>query len=196
MRRAFVVITLLILITLLSIIQSIQVTKANSIPLPPNFRVESPQNNTVIYGADSSNISLTLGTGLAYDYYYSVDMQIIKESTIGKIPVNLTITSVKNPTTDYTNKTGQCNIHLHNLTDGQHSVTLYYSYYDSIISDWRHFLPVTTIVFSIASLVTPNPKPSPTVPEFSWLTILPLFVAISLIATITTRNRNLEARKA
>jgi hypothetical protein len=69
MRRAVAAIILLILSTLLSSVQSILVTKANPAPLPPKFSVESPQNNAVIYGTDSTNISLTLATGLAHDYF-------------------------------------------------------------------------------------------------------------------------------
>ena len=187
MRRAVgVITTLLILITLLSSIQSIQVTKANPIPMPPNFIVESPQNNTVIYDTDSTNVSVTLETISVYDYYYSVDKP---RTTLpyGKIPLNLTITSEKQLTHE---KTYQCNIQLNNLTNGQHSVTLYYSYYDSIIPDWEHILPVTTIVFSINNLVTPSPKPTPTVPEFSWLAIIPLMVSLVSVAVINWASKN------
>jgi hypothetical protein len=120
-------------------------------------------------------------------------MPIIEDKPTGKIPVNLTITSTKNPTTSYTTKTGQCNIELHNLTNGQHSVTIYYSYYDSIITDWRHFLPLTTINFSIDNTITPSSKPTPSIPEFPVALAVTFLVVLTLaIAFVVKRKSNLE----
>jgi len=174
---------LLLVISILAGMYVVEIADANPAPLPPKFTVESPQNNTVLYGTDSANISLTLETVSVFDYYYSFDNSIT-HFPVGKSLLNLTISS-ENPLTH--DKTYQCNIQFHNLTDGQHSVTLYYSYFDSIIPDWRHFLPVTTIAFSIDNLVTPIP--SQTIPEFSLLVILPLFIFILSIAFIVRARK-------
>jgi hypothetical protein len=177
---------LLLVISILSAMQ-IEVVDANPAPLPPKFTVESPQNNTVIYNTDSAKISVKLETVSVFDYYYSVD----KPRTTfpyGKIPLNLTITSEKPLTHE---KTHQCNIQLHNLTDGQHSVTLYYSYYDSIIPDWEHILPVATIVFSIDNLVTPSPKPTPTVPEFPTALTITFLIMVAVAFAVVSRRKHL-----
>jgi hypothetical protein len=186
-KKSFIagIAVLLLVISILAGMYVVEIADANPAPLPPKFTVESPQNNTVFYGTDSANISLTLETVSVFDYYYSFDNSIT-DFPVGKSLLNLTISSEKPLTHD---KTYQCNIQFHNLTDGQHSVTLYYSYFDSIIPDWRHFLPVTTIVFSIDNSVTPSPKPTPSVPELpSWLMIPPLFAIVLVCVLVRLRN--------
>jgi hypothetical protein len=157
MRKAAVVIAaLLILFSLLCSIQSIQSSKAEY-TLIPKFTLESPQNNTVIRGTDSTNISLTWETVFGYDYYYTVDdPAILQPNSIGKIPLNfiplnLTITSQKPLPAHWAgvDKTYQCDIQLQNLTDAQHSVTLYYAGYDPIFTGSRDISPGATILFSI-----------------------------------------------
>jgi hypothetical protein len=88
-------------------------------------------------------------------------------------------------------------IDISNLNDGQHQLV--------IIADmeWNPFGGGTTsvcnqtsapLLFSVQNS-TASTSPSPSVPEFSWLMILPLFVLMSIIRIILgTRKRTLGKR--
>jgi hypothetical protein len=56
-------------------------------------------------------------------------------------------------------------------------------------SDWN---TQTITIPATSASATPNPTPTPTVPEFSFITLFPLFVVIPLItAMILRKSRNL-----
>jgi hypothetical protein len=151
-----IAITVLILIAALPSIQLSKIPKA-AFSLSPTFDLQSPKNNTAIHGADSINITLAWETVFGYDYYYTVDdPAILHPNSLGNIPpnfipLNLTVTSQKPLPTHWAgvDKTYQCNMQLQNLTDGQHSVTLYYTGYDPIFTGLRDISPGATILFSI-----------------------------------------------
>ncbi|MCW4004684.1 MAG: hypothetical protein NWE95_12315 [Candidatus Bathyarchaeota archaeon] len=172
MRRIIaVIIILLIVITALMltyvyIIQPGQIDKSvyNLDPFYKLAWAQNNQNNSVIQGADSLNITLTWKTVCIYDCYYSIDVPIIEDKfeekpdekiPLNLMPLNLAITSEKPLPNNLLEKTYQCNIELQNLTDGQHSITLYYSYYDPIITTWKHYKPGSTINFSIDTSTSP-----------------------------------------
>jgi hypothetical protein len=154
-----IAIAALILIAALPSIQLSKIPKA-AFSLSPTFVLQSPKNNTAIHGTDSINITLTWETVFGYDYYYTFDdPAILHPNYLGKIPLNfiplnLTITSQKPLPAHWAgvDKTYQCNIQLENLTDGQHSVTLYYAGYDPIFTGLRDISSGATILFSIDNL--------------------------------------------
>ena len=176
-KEVKVIATILILFTSFFSLQLIQVTKANPYAAPI-VRIESPQNNTVIYGTDSANISFTLETPWNNDYYYSVDKPIIPDQTDDKTIVNLPEKPIiinEHPKIE----SYHCNIQVTNLVNGQHSVTLYCAYDDFIITTWYHVIPITTINFSIEGSITQKqtPIPSSTVDSFPVPTQVPEFPA-------------------
>lgn len=178
MRRIIAVtITLLLVITALTalLLTHVYIVESNQIDesiinQDPFYKLTCSQNNSVIYGTDNLNITLTWKTILIYDYDYSVDLPIARETFVGNmtimpeglIPLNLTITSEKPITKNLIERTFEGNIALQNLTVGKHSVTLYYSDYDSIITTWKHYTPGATINFSVD-----NSTPAPIVPRVS-----------------------------
>jgi hypothetical protein len=77
------------------------------------------------------------------------------------------------------------------LYHGGHILPLYTDFAQFTESGWSNTQTITIpegLVSTPAPNPTENPSPSPTVPEFSWLTILPLMLAIPIVL-IMIRNR-------
>ena len=51
-------------------------------------------------------------------------------------------------------------------------------------SDWSHTQTITIPETSASTSPTPNLTPTPSVPEFSWLAILPLFISLLSVAIL------------
>jgi hypothetical protein len=74
---------------------------------------------------------------------------------------------------------------LSNLSEGPHKLSLSMIMHTHMSNNYDYFHQ--TIYFSIDSnqtvpVLTPTPTPTPTVPEFSWLAILPLLASMFVVA--------------
>jgi hypothetical protein len=198
MKKVIVTIVILLLsfLTVLTIFLVTQTPECHTMYPPPTWKVESPQNNTVIYNTDNINLSLKVESDYGYyDYYYSIDVPVTLDDLNGKVPINSTLISEKpiNPWRPWDKHqiryTCQSSIQVQNLTVGQHAITLYYSYDDFILDFWKHVKPSETIILSIGN-VESTPTPTPTVPEFSWLMILPFLSVLFFVVLIRKRKLN------
>ena len=190
-KKVIVLIAILLLshLTALSVLLIItQMPERHSMYPPPTWKVESPQNNTVVYNTDNINLSLTVVSEyVTYDYYFSIDVPVTPDNLEGKAPINKTMISEKpiNPLNPWAKHdlryTSYSIIQLQNLTVGQHAITLYYGYDDFILDFWKHVMPSETIIFSINN---EELTPTPSVPEFSWLMILPMLIFMISVALI------------
>jgi hypothetical protein len=77
-------------------------------------------------------------------------------------------------------------IDISNLTNGHHSITVSPSMY------WQFGVllneSAVPVLFSVEN-PTPSQTPTPTVPEFSWLAILPLFISLLSVALIVRHRK-------
>lgn len=89
---------------------------------------------------------------------------------------------------------------LKGLTDGNHTyqVLLYgVSYYQQDYPNTRgvpsnyYIRNNSTATFSIDTNIESNASPTPSVPEFSWLIILPLFLSILFFVVLIRRRKYL-----
>jgi hypothetical protein len=189
MRKKVIVTIAVLLLSFISILTLVLVTQMPERKMypSPTWKVEFPQNNTVVYNTDNINLSLSVVSDYGYyDYYYSIDVPVTVDSLKGKVPINATLISEKpinplNPWDHHLRYTFQSSIQLQNLTIGQHAITLYYCYDDFILTFWKHVSPSETIIFSIDTVES---TPTPTVPEFSWLVILPIFLSLPFIVVL------------
>jgi hypothetical protein len=158
----------------------------------PTWKVEFPQNNTVVYNTDNINLSLSVVSDYGYyDYYYSIDVPVTLDYLEGKVPINATLISEKpinplNPWDHHLRYTFQSSIQLQNLTIGQHAITLYYRYDDFILTFWKHVSPSETIIFSIDTVES---TPTPTVPEFPATLAITLLAIIALAVVVVFRRK-------
>jgi hypothetical protein len=80
------------------------------------------------------------------------------------------------------------NITLSDLSEGQHTITVRASNLTGVLYSEQ------TANFTIDT-INPTPTPTPTVPEFSWLAILPLFVALMFIAVILRHRKTTKTNQ-
>jgi hypothetical protein len=168
-------------------------------PSDPVITFESPINKTY----STNNISLkvefyTYKTG----YYGAPEEESLRQfqySLDGTDFQSIKITNYsigRNPGTDvYFDGL----IELHQLSEGEHNLTVkvIFDYSDlnspyNTIGDtsehYRYHTESTSDVYLIVAKSSENSQPSPSVPEFSWLTILPLLLATPIVL-ITARKR-------
>jgi hypothetical protein len=62
-------------------------------------------------------------------------------------------------------------------------------YFNGTQSDWSPTQTVTIPASNVSTNPTVTPSPTPTVPEFSWLAILPLCVSVFLVAVYFKHRR-------
>jgi hypothetical protein len=133
--------------------------------LKPIVILISPLNQTT-YNTKEVPLTYTINSKVLFSYY-SID-------------------SIKSP--DVKNFNG--NITLPILSEGKHELNVHIT---TNISRTDMFPTIhDTIIFFIdtaASSLSPTPTPTPTVPEFSWLVILPLFLSVLFLVVLFRKRK-------
>jgi hypothetical protein len=88
-------------------------------------------------------------------------------------------------------------VDISNLAQGKHKISLIaYQYYNNFGYDYQGLFnqtstPITFLVDNTLPLTSPTltPTPTPSVPELSWLAILPLFASVLIVAILFRRHR-------
>jgi hypothetical protein len=169
----------------------------------------SPNNQTTYANTMRVNFSLQwmydimpIGSyQLRFEYAYSID-----DNPFVKITPNQTSTDrYAGGTNLTTNPSFSYLLNISNLTDGYHKIQIKPSFFFA----WSYSVPSDPVFFSVQNSPTPtptqNPTPTPTstlaptstptVPEFSWLAILPLFVSLLLIAVVLRYRKSINLKK-
>ena len=176
----------LLLLTILLPIISSGFVKVNANPFPtyPNIKINSPTNST--YHSNSLNLDITINT--MFDNFTNTN-RTISYSLDGKSSIAINDVTYKyfegNSTSTVTASTL-----ISNLPYGQHEVQVEAKYqYAKDIS----FTSKASALFFIdvgtgnQSLIS-SPTPTPSVLEFSWLTILPLLLTIPIALAIVRKR--------
>jgi hypothetical protein len=133
--------------------------------IPPKPIMISPLNQTT-YNTKEVPLIYTMNSKI-FESYYSLDTA---NYAIGRI--------------DFTGNTT-----LTNLSEGSHKLRLSLRTESHTLTAYEYFF--VTVNFTIDT-IKPTPTPTPSVPEFSWLVILPLFLSMLSIAIIVgvRKSRN------
>jgi hypothetical protein len=216
-KIAFLILALILIITEL---QTAKIAKSQFESGPPPTNLEATQPTVLIQSPSQSAIyssndawlnftvikpkiwlddfSETYGAAVAFSYWgqldyvqYSLDGAKSDRIPVDDVPLYTAYQSLPPASFNFS-------IKLNNLPVGQHSLTVSVS--GKIYKDynWTSEKPNTLLVagtseinFSTSDLTpTPSPIPTPTVPEFSWLMILPLLFC-TLPFAIMVRLRKL-----
>jgi hypothetical protein len=191
-------------ISLVAGMQSVEVVEAN--PLPPawmnpemTITIQSPQNETenalpvfVNYTVQCTPV-FSLSDNQTQDwiksFFYVLDGQNMSSSGINFTETQLTGT-YPTDSDHYYDYSGQA--YLINLTDGIHSITVYYGVLVNVGSP-AEFIAYNASWSAISQfyvttenpIPTPSPTPSPSTPEFpSWI-ILPLILTATVALAVT-----------
>ena len=158
--------------------------------------IQSPQNGTInslpvlveftSLGDGQFSVSDNTTKEWVRSFFYVLDGQDMKTS--GVRFVGTKTTTISEQGTKYSsNFSGQA--YLTNLADGPHTITVYYGAVNKISyvgtpQESIYYNPTwqATSQFSVDSHLTPQSTPSisptPSVPEFSWLALLPLLISL------------------
>jgi hypothetical protein len=211
-KKSFIagITVLLLVISVLSVMQIVNVVEANPY-YPPIWKVESPQNNT-IYNTNNINLTLIVESDFKnYDFYYSLDTAITGdmqslhdgEEGVGKVPINVTLISeIPINSNGWNRQVNHFSTQLYNLSDGHHVLTLWHGYYDFILTDWRHEHPSATIIFSIdptapsltptsiPSYLPPNDRNAPHLEPTFYLIPVSIIVAVVIVLSVLLYRRH------
>jgi hypothetical protein len=203
MRRVvFALTTVLVVIFLIAPLAQVPVVDANPLPWAFNpqmtVTIQSPTNGTInslpvlvsftSQGDWQFSVSDDPAKDWATSFFYVLDEQNMRSMGMRFVGTQNTTISEKGSKYDY-NFSGQA--YLTNLADGPHTITVYYGAVNKISyvgTPQEHVSYNTawqaTSQFYVQNKLTPSPTPTPapTVPEFSWLAILPLFAAMLILA--------------
>jgi len=142
------------------------------------IKIISPQNQSKYSNQIQLNFTIEVTTMLGQfgNVGYSLDGGIINSV---RDFVNKTVDKTGIPDWYYWTTTTSANVMLPTLSEGNHNVTVYYG--------WQYLgIPENPSLerFEVSSYKTVKftVDTSPSVPEFSWLTILPLFIFILTVA--------------
>jgi len=144
MRRRYAVLALVFSVSLLIVIQAVEVVDANPIPWAFNpqmtVSIVSPQNGTInslpvlvnftSRGDNQFSVSNDTSEWYARSFFYVLDGQN-KENMGMRFAETSTTTIYENGTRQGFNFEGQA--YLRDLTDGPHSITVYYGAVNSIL---------------------------------------------------------------
>ena len=174
----------LLTISLPIIFSQFVTVNANPFPTYPNIKINSPTNST--YHSNSLNLGITINT--MFDNFTNTD-RTISYRLDGKSSIAINDVTYKyfegNSTSTVTASTL-----ISNLPYGQHEVQVEATYqYAKDIS----FTSIASVLFFIDVGIgnqspISSPTPDPSVPEFSWLTILPLLLIISIVLIIARKR--------
>ena len=206
-KKSFAMCAIFLLVS--SILSAMQVEVVVANPLPWAFNpqmtvtIQSPANGTInslpvlvsftSQGDWQFSVSDDPAKEWATSFFYVLDGQNMRSMGMRFAGTQNTTISEKGSKYDH-NFSGQA--YLTNLADGPHTITVYYGAVNKISyvgTPQEHISYNTawqaTSQFYIQNKLTPTPTPTQTVPEFSWLIILPLFAFI-LFCVVLVRLRN------
>jgi hypothetical protein len=193
----------LVLALLLSIVATIQVVEvAEANPLPPSWMnpkmsitIQSPLNGTnnalpvfVNFTAQcSGEFSLSDNPsqeGWIKAFFYVLDGQDVRSSGINFTEIQLKGT---HPTDrdHYYDYSGQA--YLNNLTEGSHSITVYYGVLVNVDSPYEQI--VYNENWSATSQFYVHTEATPELPQFSLWIILSLFMVATLLTSVYFKKR-------
>jgi hypothetical protein len=188
--------------SLLAGMQSVEVVEAN--PLPPSWMnpkmtitIQSPQNGTgnalpvfVKFTAQSSS-HFSLSDNQTQDwsraFFYVLDGQNMSSSGIRFTETKITGTYSGDNDHHY-DFSGQA--YLTNLTDGSHSITVYYGVLVNVGS------PYEFIVYNASWSATSQFYAITETPEFPTLMILPIFIMATIALVVYFKKRKPESEIA
>jgi hypothetical protein len=199
MKRTALALVSLLLFSAASIM-AVEVAEAN--PLPPSWMnpkmdiiIQSPLNGTDNALPVSVNFTAQCSWEFSLSdnptqedwikaFYYVLDGQDMRSSGTNFTEIQLT---AKHPTDKdhYYEYNGQA--YLTNLTDGSHSITVYYGALVNVDSP-QEFIAYHE-VWSATSQFYVNTEVTPELPLFSLWMILPLFMVATLISAIYFKKR-------
>jgi hypothetical protein len=203
-KKTFIaaIIILAFLISLATGMQSVEVVKAN--PLPPSWMnpemtitIQSPQNGTenalpvfVNYTVQCTPV-FSLSDNQTQDwikaFFYVLDGQNMSSSGIRFTETQTGIHSTGDD--HYYNFSGQA--YLTNLSDGIHSITVYYGVLVNVGSPYEFIAynaswSATSQFYVTTENPTPTPSPTPSPStEFPSRIILPLILTVTLVLTVS-----------
>jgi hypothetical protein len=149
----------------------------------PYITIFSPENNSFCNSSISINLKVSVGESTSA---LSTKIDTICYNT-DWIENNITVYngSINPKHTWYSTI-----LNLTDIPEGNHSITIYAiergTYNGSGLLQYYTFHTQNSAMFSFSSNILSSP--TPTVPEFSWLTILPILLAIPIVL-ITVRKR-------
>ena len=144
----------------------------------------SPLNKTYTSNVVYCNGSFSCPTELLETLNYSLD-----EKYLGYLPWKLDMGSLGNPVTNFNGS-----VSLPNLNDGSHKLSIGVK---EELWDGTHLVNTTTWVNTVYFTVitnqslpslTSSPTPTSSIPEFSWLTILPILLAIPIVLVMARKR--------
>jgi hypothetical protein len=150
----------------------------------------NPSNQTY----STSNISLTVHLTIAI--YDSRTMETAASYSLDKqnsITLPLVKSFIENNQQSIAHSDDTGTINLSNLSEGSHTVV--------VNGRFDHFTNSVNTTFFINTnvLSSPNPTPTstpnPTVPEFSWLVIVPMLPSLFFVAVILRHRRTISQNK-
>jgi hypothetical protein len=186
---------LLLSILLVVFFTESMVVNANPFPSYPSVKINSPINST--YTSDSLTLDIAINT--KFDNYTDITTRTISYSLDGQ--PNVVINNVSYKYFDVnSSSTVTALAVLSNLTNGEHKLNVQAKYqykvftYDATPRPTdtyivQNYTSKASVFFSVA-INNGSPSPTPTVPEFSWLTILPLLISVFSVAVVL-RHRKL-----
>ena len=193
MRRAILALTTVLgIIFLMQPITQVPVANADSnepITFSSGLTLYSPLNKTYSSNVIECNGTFDSPKGVQSSLNYSID-----GTDQGGLLWPLDANSITNPDIYTIDGTFQ----LPQLSDGSHQLSI--GILEELLDNSDINSPklinftswVNTAYFSISTnqSINPTPTPTPIVPEFSWLMILPLLVFISLIAIMVRLRKH------
>jgi len=155
-----------------------------------SIKIISPQNQSRYSNRIQLNFTIEVTTMLGQfgNVGYSLDGGII--NSVSNF-VNKTVNETGIPDWYYWTTTASANMMLPALSEGNHNVTVYYG--------WQYLgTPETPSLkrFEVSSYKTVEftvKTSQPTIPEFSWLMILPIFL-FTLFVAVLVRSRRISLR--
>jgi hypothetical protein len=150
---------------------------------PPYITIFSPENNSQTNSSISINLKVSVGESTNA---LSTKIDTICYNT-DWIENNITVYngSINPKHTWYSTI-----LNLTDIPEGNHSITIYAiergTYNGSGLLQYYTFHTQNSAMFSFSSNILSSP--TPTVPEFSWLTILPLLLAIPIALAIVRKR--------
>jgi hypothetical protein len=199
MKRKYTVFALALAVSILIGMQIVMVADANPywiwktidpIPgaIPPTITVFNPKNYTT-YSQNELTVNFVVnlpllnksdikGRGVISDITYSIDNEpVIQSST--------------NVSSSSANPEYETNVTLPFLTQGNHILMIRANGLVLISSPEmeKFYISSSSIIFFTTQLPEQNHTPTPSVPEFSWLMILPLFIFVFSIAVLIRKRK-------
>jgi hypothetical protein len=141
--------------------------------------IQSPANTT--YSYNSLTLNVTFYADLYEDYGYSMNYSLDRKAN-QTIQLNYFLFGIDQQSKSYIAAT----VPILNLSEGTHNLTVYLQ---DEVTTAKTYYDSQTVVFTItANPSNPPNSPTPSVPELSWLLIMPLLIG-TLTGALLLRHR-------